>query len=859
MRQGSGRWQGLGMVLGLSASLWAQEPESTQDPGPQDKPPEILHYLGYTDGKVDGDAVELLFSKGLRCRLGGTELRAESMVLRIDREAYYRLTNTRSRDGERIGVIRPKSRRLLRPELLAQRFASFLEAVTGGEKHDLRAYRQWLGVVRSVYLEGQIVLIQDGVETLRAASLMLAVPENRMVLKDCNLRLISPQENAADQVLVIRAPKLVKQGPRFHGRDVSLTTCTAGEPHFEIKVSQLEVIERGHQFEVFGRGNSLAFSGNTWLPLPDAHFYTGQDPQIPIKGFRAGYSEAEGVEMRLLLGNSYNDLGGAIHEFLTGRDASEFRGDWRLGLGYNELRGQPVDLDLTYEVEDLYEGRLRSFYLDNDGGPNREYIRTDLAGNTLTEKDRSMVHTVNRFELWKNWRLDLSLFAAGDEAVWSEFYRGNHYDEEIPETSAHLRWADGNKLMTLTGRTNLNSWSYGDDRFLAPSFVNEAPVLTFDWFSEPLLEMGPADLLLTSATTVGWLHREFDPLFPSPVKDRTFRFDQELELSAPFQMGPVALRPYSSNRVTHYDDTVDGTSKERWVFDAGISATTRLHRTWSWGKEDGSTVLVRHSMYPQVSFGYTYQADGDVADYHQFDEIDALHEQGVVRVGLVNRFEQVVRGRGADEKIPHAYVPEGRLGVDDFVPPSKTAGEAREFLFLDVAQNFFPIDDRDNAGHNLGLFEYEAIWRPMSDWVPVPNLRVLVEGEHDWNENRLRTFNSALRFGKVLGAHWYGGYRTDTLVRGTAHYGLSTDVLGRWLIAGSGAYDLDRKEQLDYGLGLTRRDHDWLIRIGLSYSIVRDETSFSVNFEPLFGGLFRRRPRDFAGSYGRGPDAILGY
>jgi hypothetical protein len=43
------------------------------------------------------------------------------------------------------------------------------------------------------------------------------------------------------------------------------------------------------------------------------------------------------------------------------------------------------------------------------------------------------------------------------------------------------------------------------------------------------------------------------------------------------------------------------------------------------------------------------------------------------------------------------------------------------------------------------------------------------------------------------------------------------------------------------------------------FDIISDETRFSIEFQPLFGGLFRQRNRDFTGLRGNSPDAILGY
>jgi hypothetical protein len=111
----------------------------------------------------------------------------------------------------------------------------------------------------------------------------------------------------------------------------------------------------------------------------------------------------------------------------------------------------------------------------------------------------------------------------------------------------------------------------------------------------------------------------------------------------------------------------------------------------------------------------------------------------------------------------------------------------------------------------------------------------------------------------VLGLNWGAGYRSDFLERGTLRYAVNTKVLDRWSFSGLGAYDLARKEQLNYTAWLSRYDHDWIIRTGIVFDIISDETRFSIEFQPLFGGLFRQRSRDFTGLRGSSPDAILGY
>lgn len=863
---------------GTSPTQDAQDkPADQKTRGPRERS------FAFHETYVRGDVVEMVAAGGLQLPFGAAELRADRMVVTFDRDEYKKRFGGSTGQGQgeskglpTRGMVAPDPRRVLTDALMIQRFEHFLQSLGKRTKDGQSTQTDWTGLLRSIYLEGNVVVMQGGTEALTAKSIMFSLQDNRAVFEDVLMRLITKNPTGADQILLLRAPRLVKQGIRSTARKITITSCNAGEPHFEIYSGQIEIIERENQFEIITRGNTLAFSGRHTLPLPDAHFFTAEKSQFLIKGLRGSYSSAEGIEVSLELGNSMNDSGGAVHEFLTGRPASEFRGDWRLRLKYIEKRGLPLDTELTYRGGDLYEGTIRAFVLDNDKGKNLQLIRNNIDGTLVTQQDRSLINTETRIHLSNSWRADLTIFGASDPSVYSEFYRYMHHGAELPESSLHIRHSDDNRLFTLTGRTNITNFSYGDDRALSPAFREEMPVATYDLYSERLGGIGDADVLLTSSTNAGWLHNDYDPLLPAAKqgKDNTFRFDQELELAAPFQWGAFSIRPYSSTRFTYYDTTNmngdgtgDGREFERWVLDAGITASTRLSRTFSWIDGDDHRHALRHSMYPSISLGHLYQVDGRPTDFYQFDEIDSLNENGVLRVGLLNRLEKVVRHRDGSGTAPEPRRQRSFPGQDPneprhpdvFSQPNIVSGEAREFWFLDVAQNFFPISNRDNGGEVLGLLEFESIWRPYQSWIPLPNLRLLIEGEHDWKLNRLRTFNTAIRFDDVLGLNWGAGYRSDYLQRGTLRYAIGTDVLGRWSFYGTGSYDLAAKEQINYSVWLSRYDHDWIIRTGIVFDVISRETNFSIEFQPLFGGLFRRRNRDFAGMSGDGPDAMLGY
>lgn len=806
----AGEW--LAVLARLMLPAVATMPCSAQHDG------EILSVAaGFSSSEEIGDDREIVLTQGVRLRHGATqaELRADSAVLVVDRDSFVDLTRrTRSRSGlPRRGVPWPHSKRARPEDVLRARLRGLLAATgrpsapTGGE----RRLEVPFGLVRQVYLEGHVTLARAGTVVLRARSLFFSAEEDRLVAHDFVLRLAAPAPDGPARTVVVRGNRIVREERRIVGRDLSITTCTAGEPHFEVLSGEAEIIERRDRFEVRTRSSHLAVSGVRILPLLDLTFFTGEQSNVPIRSVSLGNSSREGVKARLELGSSWNDLGGPIHHFLTGRPAEEFTGDWSLRTGYVQERGHPLEGRLAYRGGDLYFGRTSLFWLD-DRGRNIREIRSRLDGSPILNRNRNLVATENRIFLGSGTSLDLSLFHASDPAVYSEFFPAEYRTRELPETSAHLRSAAQNRIFTATARLNTTGFAYADDRSLTPRFVEELPLATFDVFSQPLADLPlGGKLLLTSSTGAGYLRHDDDRTAGPLQDDATLRIDQEVELAAPFLAGPIGVRPFLSGRVTYYDRTLAGRARARTAFAVGVRAGTWLGRTWRLGEGPRAEAL-RHVISPYVTVLDRFSVDDSPAGLPQFDAVDALDERLEVRVGVLNRL---------------LHRPAPRAPVTRAV-------------WLDLAQTFFPRARRDNAGDTLGLLEYELILRP-SPWLAVPGLQLVVEGEHDWNRGDERTFNTELALGPVLGLSWFADYRTDRAVDGAIGYGASTRFLGRWQLLGASQYDLERNEVLSYTVQVARYDHDWRLWLGVTFDIIDDSQTVFFAFEPTLGGLITPR------------------
>jgi hypothetical protein len=339
-------------------------------------------------------------------------------------------------------------------------------------------------------------------------------------------------------------------------------------------------------------------------------------------------------------------------------------------------------------------------------------------------------------------------------------------------------------------------------------------------------------LLLTSSSSGGYLAKEFDdhtPVDPDPTKGRLYtaeraaRFDQELELAAPFRIGEVGIRPFLSGRYTAYSDSPSGSSIDRFTLAGGVRAGTRLERVFELDSDLLNLHQVRHSVHPEVEYVDVYQVSEPPAAVWQFDRsdalgtVDGLMERRTIRLVLLNRFQTK---RATDRLQPD------RLQIVDF-------------LWIDLAQTVFPTDDRDNLSRRLGLFEFEVIYRPDLDLLPLADLGFLVEGEWDWRLGTLRTFNLAMAFSPFTDAtaalEWRKGHDGE----GTLDGRIRTYLRGRWEAGVGMQYDLELSQVRDYRLELGRRDHDWTTRVVIAFDRIDDELTVSVNFEPRIGGLYR--------------------
>jgi hypothetical protein len=484
----------------------------------------------FVDSRVRDDYREQQLFGGFRFRVPELQLEVRGLnaLLLADAEEAQALFERRDGDDlPRRGIAPPDPRRRLSLDSVRERLHRTLAAVGSTARIDASPDSgQTLDLLRYLYFEGGVVVTSAGVEVLRCERLWISPADDRVVVEDAELRYRSAGD-AAVPALVVRGARLVKQGARWTGRDLTLTACSAAEPHAAVAVGEAEIIERPGEFEVISRGQVLQIGGTSVLPLPDAHLFTGSQSEFPIRSAGLGYSGREGYRARILFGMGWNRTGGAMHHWLTGRPAEQFRGEWDLGVGWIEERGAPLNGELRYRAGDLYEGRTNAFWLDDRGQDFRE-ITTDVLGRDVPAGNRGIVASQNRLRFQPGTHVDLQLFQATDEAVWTEFRRVDYRTDELPETGVYVHHADGNNLFTVGTRTNLGGFSYRDNRALAERFTEELPVATYHRLAQPIADTPwGAPILVDVGSELSQRRSDFDDnLGADRIGDRTLRADQ---------------------------------------------------------------------------------------------------------------------------------------------------------------------------------------------------------------------------------------------------------------------------------------------------------------------------------------------
>lgn len=599
------------------------------------------------------------------------------------------------------------------------------------------------------------------------------------------------------------------------------TSCGFNHPHFKFKSSKIRVIRTEGQSVISMAGNKLYWGSRPIMYWPYVSFDVRSKANV-LQDWEIGSSSRYGA----FLTTDWNlfNLGFAPNLAKWS--------DLMVSLDFLEKRGQGVGTNFDYK-KDNFSGILDSYYIKDR--EDEELNDVEVEG-----EDRWRVSWRHRQQLPYNMRLDLEVNHLSDDTFLREFYEQIYKVEKDEETVLYLRQLEDTHSATFLIKKQLNSFDTVVDAGKMDRVAERLPELSYKVIGEPLLF---GALNYTTENTLTY----FDRVFSSdevgignnnPDPESTLRFDTNTEISAPFKMSIVKVKPFMRGRLIGYSDSVDdksdpenldnsGSALERIVGTLGVDMSATMWRTYSVYNKLFNINRIRHVMTPELRYSANPFVTKDPGEVTKYDSVDTLNDSQWLLLGFKNKF-QTKRGTRGNEKIT-------------------------DLVYFDVELNLFVGDEAEGSSFNNEVvynakredfiqFDFRA---NISDHVALVSER----NEYNLETKTFDSFNAGVavtydnRFKGFLGQRFVEGVSSSLLF--STDYTLSD----KWEVVFFEQFDFrsrpndededfdeDRKrgKNLKTKLVLTRFFHEWMGSLTAEFNPVRDETITRFDIFPNF-------------------------
>jgi len=510
--------------------------------------------------------------------------------------------------------------------------------------------------------------------------------------------------------------------------------------------------------------------------------------------------------------------------------------DAALHTDYRQKRGFGVGPDLNLHLDRWGEASMSYYYL-RDRDPQE-----DANGYSIPD-DRY------RFKLGYNATPFTNLNLKGvanyqsDELVLHDFFEGDYRQDPQPKTFAEITKLWDNFSLDVYAQPRLNDFF---------ETVERLPDVRLTSFRQ---QLGPTPLYYESVSSAGYYRRRFAESTNSFNGTNDFsaaRADTYHQLTLPRTFfGWLNVTPRAGGRFTYYGDSSgpSGTNNEvyRGVFNTGAEVSFKASRLWS----DATNSLfaldgLRHIVEPSANYVYVPtpnhrppelpQFDYELPslrllpiDYPDYNSIDSIDSQNVVRLGLRNKLQ------------------------------TKRKGRVENLLYWDLYTDWRlnPRSDQDTFSDAYS----DLVFRPRS-WLTLESYLRYDINDGEW---RMSVHNLTVQPNDRLSwsiGHWLlrddpdlsGGTsgEDDNIIRGVMFFKLNEN----WAFRTAHYYDLQEGRMQEQDYTVYRDLRSWTA--GLTFRI-RDHTDSEDDFTVAFTFSVKAAPRFKLGSDAVRPSQLLGY
>lgn len=400
-----------------------------------------------------------------------------------------------------------------------------------------------------------------------------------------------------------------------------VTTDDYEEPGYRIRTSSL-TIAPGDYIEA---KNAVLYLKNTpvfWFPKWRRSLQRHPNHWVITPGYRSKY----GPYLLTTYEWYWNErLKGAVH------------------LDERVKRGPGIGPDISYNLPRFGEGTVK-YYYTHDDRPEE-----DSQGNPISE-ERQRAWFEHQGTLRTNLTFKAAVRYQTDPQIIRDFFETEYRENTQPSTFAELNQQWSNWSLNLLGQARVNDFQ---------ETVERLPDIKLTGSRQQLWTM---PLYYESESSAGYYQRKF------PVGDtNNFRFaasraDTFHQLLIPWTFFDwLNVTPRAGGRLTYYSEASGPgavtAEEQRAVFNTGAEMSFKASRTWAGTRNkfweiDG----VRHIVKPSANYVYVPRPEVRPPDLPQFDyelpsaqlqplnypdynSIDSIDSQNVVRLGLENKLQ----------------------------------------------------------------------------------------------------------------------------------------------------------------------------------------------------------------------------
>lgn len=411
----------------------------------------------------------------------------------------------------------------------------------------------------------------------------------------------------------------------YTAQNAYVTTDDLETPGYRIRAKSLRIIPGQ---SITAHGATLYLGNVPVMYLP--YFHRRLDGVSNHFTFTPGYRSYYGPFLR----SAYNWY---LDNYLEGA----------INLDAFQKRGVGFGPDVNYDAGRWGQGSLSGYYI-HDLQPD-----SDPAGVPI-EADRHRISFSHRGMLRTNLNATLVVREQSDAYVVRDFFEGEYRENPQPKSFFELNQQWPNWSLDLLTQPQLNDFF---------QTVERLPDLKLNGFRQ---QLGASPFYYDSESSLGYFR--FQPADGSGTNYAALRADTFHQILLPQTFfGWLNLTPRVGGRFTHYGETDqergrDLSEQNRGVFNTGAEVSFKASRVWNGARSkfwdaDG----LRHIIEPSVNYSFVPvpsarprelpQFDTEIPslrllpiDFPDYNAIDAIDSQNVLRLGLANKVQTKRKG-----------------------------------------------------------------------------------------------------------------------------------------------------------------------------------------------------------------------